>query len=243
MYAREADELGARIAALVQSDEPEEAYALLAPVLAQRTPFRLLDRVGKVVGAGGLAPTNAFLERVLSEGSMGGWVIIGSALGQQLGRDLSGAFNRCRAHIIAGDVWYSTDILGERAPGPALVDDFEGALALLAPWREDENRWVRRAVGVSVHFWAKRSPGAPELNRQAAALLELLEPMFGEWDMDAVKGVGWGLKTLGRTYPEILTDWLAEQVVHRGRRHRALMARKATTYLSDEQRIRATTEP
>ncbi len=125
-------------------------------------------------------------------------------------------------------------------PGPALVADLQPALDLLAPWREDGNRWVRRAVGVSAHFWAKRSRGAAERAPQAAALLAFLEPMFGEWDMDAVKGVGWGLKTLGRHYPGQVADWLAQQVVPGERRHRALMLRKALTYLSDEQRARAT---
>jgi hypothetical protein len=121
-----------------------------------------------------------------------------------------------------------------------LVSDFDAALALLAPWCGDENRWVRRTVGVAVHFWAKRSRGAPELSAQAEALLAFLEPMFEEWQMDAVKGVGWGLKTLGRHYPELMTDWLEEQVVRQQRRHRALMLRKAATYLSDEQRARIT---
>jgi hypothetical protein len=111
-------------------------------------------------------------------------------------------------------------------------------LDLLAPWREDANRWVRRTVGVAVHFWAKRSRG--EHAAEAKGLLTFLEPMFEEWNMDAVKGVGWGLKTLGRHYPDLVADWLAQQLVHRQRRHRALMLRKALTYLSDEQRARAT---
>jgi len=71
-------------------------------------------------------------------------------------------------------------------------------------------------------------------------LLAFLEPMFEEWDMDAVKGVGWGLKTLGRHYPDLVADWLARQVIQRQRGHRTLMLRKSLTYLSDEQRARAT---
>jgi len=42
-------------------------------------------------------------------------------------------------------------------PGPALVARFNKALPELSPWRRDENCWVRRMVGVAVHFWAKRS--------------------------------------------------------------------------------------
>jgi hypothetical protein len=80
------------------------------------------------------------------------------------------------------------------------------------------------------------------MRSQAERLLAFLEPMFEEWEMDAVKGVGWGLKTLGRHYPDLVTEWLVEQVVLRQRRHRALMLRKATTYLPDEQRARLTAD-
>ena len=95
-------------------------------------------------------------------------------------------------------------------------------------------------MGVSVHYWAKRSEGATELTSQAEELLALLKPMFGEWEMDAVKGIGWGLKTMGRKYPELVTDWLTQQVVPSQRRHRAVMLRKALTYLSNEQRAQIT---
>lgn len=95
----------------------------------------------------------------------------------------------------------------------------------------------RRAVGTAVHFWAKRSQGAVELGPQARVLLALLEPMFDQWEMVVVKGVGWGLKTMGRYYPDIVTDWLVREVVPGRRRHRALMLRKALTFLSEEQRV------
>ena len=240
MNTKEARELGQRIAALVQAGQVAQGYGLLAPVLAERTPFRLLDRIGEMVGAGPLEAVNAFLERIAADKTEGGWVVIASALGQQLDHDPVGAFAHCREYIIAADIWYATDILGERVPGPALVADFQPALDLLAPWREDANRWVRRTVGVAAHFWTKRSRG--ERAAEAEVLLAFLEPMFEEWEIDAVKGVGWGLKTLGKHYPDLVADWLAQQVVHRQRRHRAIMLRKALTYLSDEQRACATGE-
>jgi len=248
--AQEARELGQRIAALVQAGEIVQAYDLLVPVLAERTPFPILGRMGEAVGVGLLElsyleqsrRTDDFLGLIAVGSTEGGWVVIGAVLGAQLERDLEGAFDRCRDFIMAADVWYGADILGERVPGPALVANFRRALVLLDPWREDENRWVRRAVGVAVHFWAKRLRGGVEYVPQAEALLNLLEPMFGEWDMDAVKGVGWGLKTLGKYYPDLVVDWLAREIVPSQRRHRTLMLRKATTYLSDEQRARAFAE-
>lgn len=239
---QEARDLGERVVELIQAGQMTEASELLAPVLRQRTPFRMLDRIGAAIGVGPLTVVNLFLDRVSAGHTEGGWVIVGSALGKQLDRDLKGAFSRCRVAVISADVWYATDILGERIPGPALVACFEPALALLGDWRDDANRWVRRTVGVSVHFWAKRSRGGAAHIAQARTLLSFLEPMFEERETDAMKGVGWGLKTLGRYYPDLVADWLAQQVVHRQRRCRALMIRKALTYLSNEQRSRATGE-
>jgi hypothetical protein len=240
MKAADARDLGRQIAEHIYAGAIESAYALLAPVLAERTPFAKLDLIGEAVGTGLLEPVHAFLDQIAAHKTEGGWVVIGQALGQQLQRDLPGAFDRCRRYIVASDVWYGADILGERVPGPALAIDFDPALERLAAWREDESGWVRRTVGVAVHFWAKRSRGAGELVPRAKALLRFLEPMFEEWEMPAVKGVGWGLKTLGRHYPDLVADWLAGEIVPSERRHRALMLHKALTYLSGEQRKRAT---
>ena len=176
MKTKEARDLGQRIAILVEKKQIESAYSLLAPVLAERTPFAMLRHIGDAVGVGPLEPVNDFLDLIAADKTEGGWVVIASALEQQLGRDLEGAFARCRNFIIAADVWYGADTLGEGVSGRALVADFEPALALLKPWREDVNDWVRRAVGTSVHYWTKRSEGRVEFTEQAEELLALLEP-------------------------------------------------------------------
>ena len=235
--ARDADELGEQLAVLLRMKHAAEAYTLLAPVLAQRTPFALLDRIGSAVGAASLSNARPFLEEIADRKTEGGWVVIASALRQQLGRDRVGAFKRCRKYIVTGDVWYVADIFGERVPGPALVEDFESTLAMLAPWREDANRWVRRTVGIAVHFWGKRSHTKPESSRPAKILLDFLEPMFEEQEIDAIKGVGWGIETLGKFYPALVSEWLGD-IVQRHTHYRALMLRKSIRYLPDTQRAR-----
>jgi hypothetical protein len=234
MDARQADALARSVADLVSDGQIDQACACLEPILAQKIPFRLLDRIGSTVGGGAPPNLDALAERIAAGRSMGGWVVIGSMFGQQLDRDLNGALERCRTLIMGADIWYAADILGERVPGPALVAHPEDALSSLASWREDGNRWVRRTVGVAVHYWAKRSRGAPNLGVQAGTLLDFLAPMLEEQDLDAVKGVGWGLKTLGRYYPELTAAWLTEQLIHQGRHPRSLMLRKARTYLPIE---------
>jgi hypothetical protein len=238
MNKKEARQLGKQLAELVHEGNISGAYEMLAPVLSERTQFYKLDCIGEEVGGESMEGVNHLLDHIADGKTEGGWVVIASALREYLGYDLPGAFDLCRAYIIRADIWYGADIQGERVPGPALVRDFERALGKLKPWRVDPNRWVRRTIGVAVHFWAKRSHG--EQPAQAERLLTFVEPLFGESEADAVKGVGWGLKTLGKYYPDLVTDWLAEQVVRRQRSYRALMLRKSLTYLTDEQRARAT---
>ncbi|MEW6716145.1 MAG: DNA alkylation repair protein [Chloroflexota bacterium] len=237
MKAKEALQLGTELSTLIHNGQADQAYALLAPILAERTRFPLLERIGLAMGLGSMEAVNPFLQRIAAYKTEGGWVVIGGALKAQLDRDLQEAFTRCRNFIIAADVWYAADIFGERVPGPGLVSYFEASLPLLETWREDPNVWVRLAIGVGAHFWAKRSKGDPALTHKAAALLSLLEPLFTEWEMETVKGIGWGLKTLGKHYPYLLEEWLPQQI-HRP--HRAIMMRKALTYLTKEQRLRIT---
>lgn len=232
MNSREADALGGRLADMLATGDIAGAHSMLRPLLEQRTPFRILDRIASAAGPGQWPETVAFLDRIAADGREGGWVIVGASLSQQYASQPARAISECRRYTIAANTWYGADILGERVPGPALVEDFVPALDLVTPWRADANRWVRRSLGVAVHFWAKRSRGDQVLVGQAQALLGLLAPMFEEWQMDAVKGVGWGLKTLGRYYPDQIANWLLAQS---GRPHRRLMLRKALTYLPHEE--------
>lgn len=236
MNTKEARALGKQAANLAAAGQQDEAHALLRPLLSARTPFRLLDIVGAWLADASPQAVDLLLQRIAAEGAMGGWPVIGSALSVRLEVDMPGAFAHCRDFTIQGDVWYATDILGERISGPGLVTGFPQALSLLAPWRDDANRWVRRSLGVAAHLWAKRAHGDPGKTTQAEALLAFLEPLFSERDLDAVKGVGWGLKTLGRYYPDFQASWLRRQVFELERPHSRLMLRKAVTYLPPEQR-------
>ena len=240
MKTQEARDLGQQIYNLLCEGKGKQAHALLFPVLAQRTSFRFLDIIGEAIGLDGSESTRIFLDHMAAEKTMGGWIVIASVLKRQIESDLQDAFDRCRKYIAMADVWHAADGFGERVPGPALVKHFRQTLDLLESWRIDPNRWVRRAVGVGIHFWAKRSRGDGDKIPQTKSLLTFLEPMFEEREIDAVKSVGWALKTLGRHYPNLLAYWLQIQIVQKKRPCRAPMLRKALTYLSNDQKARAT---
>ena len=236
MKVSDARVLGERLANLLENGRGADAQSELSPVLARRTPFPALDRLGNVMGMVDRQRVDPLLDTLAVQGTEGGWVVIGSALATRIDHDLDAAMERCRRYVAQGAVWYAADILAERVPGPALVAHFHDTLPLLEPWRDDPIPWVRKAVAVAVHFWGKRSRG--EDPQGATALLDLLEPMFEEWDLNAAKGVGWGLKTLGRLYPDTTAEWLHQQAIVRDRKHRAVVLRKAVTYLPVDLRDR-----
>jgi hypothetical protein len=230
MNSRDADRLGLRILNLLRDGDPTGAQALLAPQLARRKPFRLLDRIGAQIGADPLPRADAFLDALARGRAMGAWPLIGSALAARLDTNFAGALARCRKFIVLGGVWYAADTLAERVPGAALVKDLGRTLAALERWRDDPDRWVRKSCGVAVHLWAKRTRGDPRRQPEVKRLLAFMAPMFMEEDPDAVKGIGWGLKTIGRFYPETLAPWLVRRI-GRGNSYSPLMLRKAATYL------------
>jgi 3-methyladenine DNA glycosylase AlkD len=239
LKASEARSLGRQVSNLAAAGKVEEAKAILFPLMVQRIPFRALDRIGEAIGAGDLSPACAFLRSLAHSNALGAWPIVGSALAQQFAREPEETLRICREYILVGGKWFTTDILAERVVGHALASDFETTLAELAPWRQDPSRWIRRAVGVGIHSWGKRSHGVETLAPCAETLLEFLEPLFSERELDSVKGIGWGLKTIGRFYPDRLTRWLHDQCSYQQRPCRRLMLRKAITYLSEEQRAYA----
>jgi hypothetical protein len=75
------------------------------------------------------------------------------------------------------------------------------------------------------------------------SLLDFIEPLFEERETKVVKGVGWGLKTLGKYYPQMTTNWLTRQLILKKRQPRKLMLNKAMTYLAEEQRQLILSQP
>ena len=225
---RDVDSVASEAEALIREREPEKACNILDPLAFGRTKFPILDRVGTRLGQASLEEA-AFLEavdRMVSRGSVGYYVIVGSALAQRLESNMPTCLEKTAEYIMIGSNWAKCDSIAERAWGQALVTNFPQAYKYLARMRDHDNRWIRRAVGVAVHYFAKRKPTA---TAELGKLLVLLAPELGEREYDAIKGIGWGFKTIGKYQPKLLTRFLESHVK---RAHPTkLMLRKATAYL------------
>ena len=66
---------------------------------------------------------------------------------------------------------------------------------------------------------------------------DVIVAVGGGSPIDAAKGIAWGLKTVGRYYPDLVYDWL-RKMENKGLPRRALVPRKAMLYLPDEYKIK-----
>lgn len=225
---RDADAVASKAEALIRDGELEKACDILDPLAFGRTKFPILDRAGMRLGQASLrnAVFLEALDRMISRGSIGYYVIVGSALAQRLGSNMVTCLEKTAEYIIKAENWAKCDSIAERVWGEALVCNFPQAYKYLVRMRDHDNRWIRRAIGVAVHYFTKRKPTATAELRK---LLVLLAPELGEREYDAIKGIGWGLKTIGKYQPKLLTKFLENHVkqVHPTK----LMLKKATTYL------------
>jgi len=234
MTRQEARELAQRCLELLSAGEETAALEALDPLLNVKVPFPILDLVGRMVGEWGREEPQgilAFFDCLVERGAMGGYVIVGQGLIAINDVDLELSFAKAREYITQGDAWYVADIIGERPLGHGLLTHFDEAVGLLEGFAGDANPWVRRSVGVAVHFFAKRVRDDPA---RIERLLTLLAPLIEERDISALKGIGWGLKTIGRYYPDLLVPFLRRELATK--RPRKLLLRKATTYLDGDRK-------
>lgn len=213
----------------------EAAFYTLKPILDVKCPFSKLDALGRKIGQADTTEPEKFFElfdRIIDCNAMGGYVIVGRALIHFLQDNFEKVMEKSREYIIKGDAWYVCDIIGERSLGQSLVDYFERTLFWMEKFLKDSNNWVKRSVGVAIHFFSKRVLDEPEKTQM---LLDLVEPYIEEKQLDVVKGIGWGLKTIGRHHPDLLVTFLKEQIESQ-KNISKLMMRKAMTYLEEDKK-------
>ena len=221
----------------IESGQINKVWDKLFPILNKRTPFNMLDIIGSRIGERALSHKNKYLEffdLLSAKKLMGGYVVIAQSLIYFLQNDCRECFEKAKEYMIEGDEWYVCDTFGERVLGYAMIDHYDKTRSLFQEFICDENHWVRRSVGVAAHFFTKRCQGDKRDDQKAAEILELLTPQICERDIRILKGIGWGLKTLGRYYPKLLVPYMKTQIS--SKRISAVIIKKCVTYLDEVSR-------
>lgn len=228
-------QLAKETARLVLAEDYEGVVNSLKPVLDTKCPFRKLDLLGKKIGKEGITSPKRFIEafnHIINYDAMGSYVVVGSAFIPFLETKFDLVLQKTKEYIIKGDVWHVCDNMAERSLGHALVDYFDETVPYLKKFLEDKNFWVRRSAGVAIHFFSKRVRND---HKKTKKLLKLVEPHIEVKEKNTVKGIGWGLKTIGKHHPDLLTEFFSKQL-KQGKKPSRLMMRKSLTYLDKEKK-------
>jgi len=221
----------------IESEQINKVWDDLLHVLNERTSFQMLDVIGSKIGERTLLHKRKYLkffDLLSAKKLMGGYVVIAQSLISLLHDDCRECFEKVKEYMIEGDEWYVCDTFGERVLGYAMIDHYEKTRSLFREFVCDDNHWIQRSVGVAAHFFAKRCRDDKKDDKKAAEILELLTPKICERDIRILKGIGWGLKTYGRYYPELLVPYMKTQIG--SKRISAVIIRKSVTYLDDVSR-------
>jgi hypothetical protein len=227
-------ELSKAISKNIKEEEYNKALDILRPVLDEKIKFYKLDRLGLELGKINLEDKEKFIhftDKVIEYDAMGGYVIVSKSLIPLLEEDLNKVMKKSMEYILRGDIWHACDNVSERSIGQGLVDHFEETLPWLNKFLASGEPWLQRSAGVAVHFYTKRVRDDPEGIKR---LLEILDPYTEVKDTNAAKGIGWGIKTMGRYYPDITIEFL-KAVKKSDKKISNIIWRKAITYLGEKE--------
>jgi hypothetical protein len=134
---QDADAAASKAEALIREGNLEKACGVLDPLAFGRAKFPILDRVGMRLGQTDLGNAT-FLEalgRMISRGSVGYYVIVGSALAQRLGSNMVTCLEKTAEYVVIGENWAKCDSIAERVWGGSSSLQLSSSLQVLG---EDE---------------------------------------------------------------------------------------------------------
>jgi len=123
--------------------------------------------------------------------------------------------------------WALVDPLAISVVGAVVADDPDAA-AVLDRWVSDADPWLRRAAVLALLRPLRAGGGDWErFTRYADALLDETEPFIR-------KALGWVLREVGRTRPQLVVEWLGA----RTQRASGVTVREAVRHLAERDRTR-----
>ena len=93
-----------------------------------------------------------FCDQIAELKREGGNVILGIMLQRRLPNHMLESFQKAREYIIAGEIWYVCDIIGERVFGFSLLNNPEETIPEIKKMSSHESHWVVRSLGAGSHL-------------------------------------------------------------------------------------------
>lgn len=148
----------------------------------------------------------SFCNQIEALKTEGGNVILGKMLQLRLENNYSESIQKATDYISKADIWYVSDIIGERVFGEALLRYPTLTVKQITSTFRNKSNWVQRSLGAGIHYAVKK--GLPS---------EYVKPLFivlirkaNTTDKEIKQGVGWAAKTTAKFHPEIIDEFQVE---------------------------------
>jgi len=142
-------------------------------------------------------------DKIESLKTEGGNVLIGILLQKRLDDHLQESMIKAAQYLANADIWYVSDIIGERVFGWGLLHHFSETYPILHEFRNHSSNWVVRAIGAGSHYAIKKGLCDRETEKMFALLLTLAKAK----DYHIKTGIGWAAKTAARFHPEVVAKY------------------------------------
>lgn len=146
----------------------------------------------------------SFCSNLQSYKTEGGNVITGKILQFMLSKNPEESLQHTVKFLSAADVWYVSDIIGERVFGEGLIQMPDTMIEYVKTLSSHQSPWVVRACGAGMHYAIKKGIKQPYLFQFAEIILHHKL----EKNIQIRQGMGWAAKTLAKFHPEIIKQAL-----------------------------------
>ena len=136
----------------------------------------------------------------------GGNVILGKMLQLRLEIDFNESMQKATDYISRADIWYVSDLIGERVFGEALLRYPNISVKKVIALFRNKSNWVQRSLGAGIHYAVKNE--LPE--NHVRKLFIVLIRKSNTNDKEIKQGVGWAAKTTAKFHPHLIQEFQTE---------------------------------
>ncbi len=144
-----------------------------------------------------------FCDQIQALHTEGGNVLLGKILQLRLTNHYQQSLQKAVEYTSQADVWYVSDIIGERVFGVALLQHPEQTVSEIQRLSTHSSHWVVRSLGAGIHYAIKKGLGKHDVILTFKTLLL----HANDQNKEIRQGIGWAAKTTAKFHPDIIAKF------------------------------------
>ncbi len=176
-------------------------FEIRESILSNKVKFPILEYCAETIYE--TLPENqhiTFCDSIQNLKTEGGNVLLGKILQKRLNIDFKQSIEKATEYIADTDIWYVSDIIGERVYGYSLLHHPQKTILEIKKLSKHKTNWIIRSLGAGTHYAIKK--GLEKEN--VKTMFEILLSMANAKDKEIKQGIGWAAKTTAKFHPDII---------------------------------------